>query len=241
MPVVGTPGLYTTPFDANDGVHTPNGLNIANPAVEQSFADAVDDLNNAGIPLDAALDPPGPDVWQYERRGSQKIPIHGGPGDPEGIFNAINVGWTGSGASPGYNNVPHGSSFVMAASFTDDACPNDTRTILTYSQSTDPSSPWFKDQTEMFSNKEWVDEALLRERDPCRPEPRGDDDRRVDPATRDPKAASPVNVRLVPAFEECTSADSTSRRTARGALVQPAGPELGLPDGRRAGRERQAR
>ena len=101
-----------TQFDANDPVHTPNGLNIANPAVEQSFADAVSDLRNAGIPLDAPLRD-----WQYERRGSERIPIHGGPGSV-GVFNAINVGWVGSGANAGYPNVPHGSSFVMAAQFT---------------------------------------------------------------------------------------------------------------------------
>ena len=75
VPVVGTPGLYTTQFDANDAVHTPNGLNTANPVVEQSFADAVSDLRNAGIPLDAPLR-----GYQFERRGSEAIPIHGGPG-----------------------------------------------------------------------------------------------------------------------------------------------------------------
>ena len=75
VPVAGTPGIYTNQFDANDAVHTPRGLNIANPAVEQSLADAVTDLRDAGIPLDAPLR-----GWQYERRGSERIPIHGGPG-----------------------------------------------------------------------------------------------------------------------------------------------------------------
>src|SRR4029450_10805872 len=147
---------------------------------------------------DAALDPPGPDIWQYERRGSQKIPIHGGPGDPEGVFNAINVGWDSSPPDVGYTNVPHGSSFVMVASFTDDPCPNDTRTILTYSQSTNPDSPWFKDQTEMFSNKQWVDEAF------CESEIAADPNlttSTISEATgyARPKAATPVNIRLVPA------------------------------------------
>ena len=35
-------------------------------------------------------------------------------------------------------------------------CP-DWRTILTYSQSTNPSSPYFADQTRLFSRKAWVD------------------------------------------------------------------------------------
>ena len=59
VPVVGTPGLYTTQFDANDGVHTPNGLNIANPAVEQSFADAVQDLTRRRHPARRGARPPG--------------------------------------------------------------------------------------------------------------------------------------------------------------------------------------
>ena len=138
-------------------MHTPNGLNIANPAVEQSFADAVNDLRNAGIPLDAPLR----GDWQYERRGSEQIPIHGGPGDRRRVQRDQRRLGLGSGPNPGYPNVPHGSSFVMAAQFTDDAdCPVDTRTILTYSQSTNPNSPYFADQTAMFSNKQWVDEAF---------------------------------------------------------------------------------
>ena len=52
----------------------------------------------------------------------------------------------------------------MVAQFTgDEDCPVDTRTILTYSQSTNPNSPYFADQTRMFSNKEWVDEAYCED------------------------------------------------------------------------------
>ncbi len=201
VPVAGTPGLYTTQFDFADPVHTPYGLNIANPAVEQSFADAVSDLRDAGIPLDAPLGD-----YQYERRGAERIPIHGGPGGV-GVFNAINVGWTGSGADPGYNNVPHGSSFVMVAQFTGDAdCPVDTRSILTYSQSTNPNSPYFADQTRMFSHKQWVDEAY------CEDEIAADPNLEVTEIAEPggyprPKGATPLRVPLVPAYRECTSPD----------------------------------
>jgi hypothetical protein len=88
-------------------------------------------------------------------RGNEKIPIHGGPGDPEGQFNAINVSWSGDPDHPGFTNVPHGSSFVMVTSF-NGGCPDD-RSILTYSESENPNSPYFADQTEMFSKKQWVD------------------------------------------------------------------------------------
>ena len=46
-----------------------------------------------------------------------------------------------------------GTSFLMAVEFTDDG-PR-ARALLTYSQSGDPGSPHFTDQTRMFSRKEW--------------------------------------------------------------------------------------
>ena len=147
---IGDLSVFSTPFSSSDPVNTPSGLNIASPKVQQSLADAVSDLRGAGIPLDAPLRP-----YQYEKRGNERIPIHGGPGDPLGNFNAIGVSWSGDPAEPGYPNVPHGSSFVMVTSFTG-GCPDD-RSILTYSQSENPNSPYFADQTRMFSNKEWVD------------------------------------------------------------------------------------
>lgn len=140
---------FSTPFSASDPVGTPSGLNVLSPKVQLALADAVSDLRTAGIPLDAGLR-----GYQYETRGSERIPIHGGPGTL-GVFNAINVSWVGSGAETGYPNIPHGSSFVMVTSFTD-GCPDD-RSILTYSQSENPNSPYFADQTRMFSQKQWVD------------------------------------------------------------------------------------
>ena len=118
----GTPGLFTTQFDANDAVHTPCGLNIANPVVEQSFADAVTDLRNAGIPLDAPLRD-----WQYERRGSRADPDPRRARHASASSTRSTSAGSGSGANAGYPNVPHGSSFVMAAQFTGDAAARSTR------------------------------------------------------------------------------------------------------------------
>ncbi len=145
---------FRTPFDAADPVNTPRGLNTDSPDVRKALADAVTDLRTAKIPLDAPLGD-----FQYEQRGDERIPIHGGPGTV-GVFNAINVVWD---PKAGYPNVPHGSSYVQVVHFTDASCP-DTRTILTYSQSADPTSPWFADQTRMFSRKAWAKERFC-ERD----------------------------------------------------------------------------
>jgi acyl-homoserine-lactone acylase len=34
------------------------------------------------------------------------------------------------------------------------------RTLLSYSQSTDPTSPWYDDQTELYSQKYWITESF---------------------------------------------------------------------------------
>jgi acyl-homoserine-lactone acylase len=146
VPVIGTPGIFTTSFDYTNPVDTPSGLNTANPLVGQALADAVTDLEGSNIPLRAPLR-----KYQYVVRNGVRIPIHGGPGDPNGVFNAINVHFV---PGKGYPDVPHGSSFVMAASLKG-RCPTVSE-ILTYSQSENPSSPHYDDQTRLFSRKRWV-------------------------------------------------------------------------------------
>ncbi len=140
-------GPYRQGFDVNDPVNTPRGLNTDNPQVRQAFGDAVNDLRNSNIPLDARLRD-----YQFEMRGEKRIPIHGGPGT-DGVFQAINVSWA---AGRGYPNVPHGTSFVQVVHFPPKTrCP-EHRTMLTYSQSTNENSPHFGDQTRLFSKKRWV-------------------------------------------------------------------------------------
>jgi acyl-homoserine-lactone acylase len=146
LPVGGPPvSPFRNPFDVNDPVNTPNGLATNQSSVRTALADAVQDLREAQIPLDARL-------RDYQVAGNDpSIPIHGGPGDPIGVFNAISARWNGRGFRP----VDYGSSFVTVTSFRK-GCPDD-RTILTYSLSTNPKSPHHTDQTRMFSEKEWVD------------------------------------------------------------------------------------
>jgi acyl-homoserine-lactone acylase len=146
--VFADPTVFTMPFNPEDPVNTPSGLNVANPKVQQALADAVLELRNAGIPLDAPLR-----GWQYEKRGEERIPIHGGP-HGTGVFNVITAPFVSSGSEKGFPNVIHGSSYVGVTSFTD-GCPDD-RSILTYSQSENPNSPYFADQTRMYSEKQWV-------------------------------------------------------------------------------------
>ncbi len=142
-------GGFAEPYSSADPVNTPRGLRTEDPAVRRALADAVKELRDLRLPLGGPLG----DV-QSEQRGGERIPIHGGPGTA-GVFNAINVQASDLKADRGYQTVPHGSSFVQAVQFADGACPVRPRTILTYSQSANERSPFFADQTRMYSRKEW--------------------------------------------------------------------------------------
>jgi len=116
--------------------------------VQQALGDAINDLNGAHIP-------PTPRRGRCSSPSATggRCPSIGGPGDPDGDFNAINLDWT----SHGYDANEHGSSYVQVVTWHDSPCP-DAATILTYSLSTNPDSPFAGDQTDMFSRKQWVTE-----------------------------------------------------------------------------------
>jgi acyl-homoserine-lactone acylase len=138
------PSPWAHAFDPSDPVHTPNTLDTTNPMVRVALGDAIHDLQSAHVPLDAA---PG-DV----QKGPDGVPVHGGPGDPNGDFNAIYSTFT---AGSGFAPVQEGSSYVQAVTWHDGPCP-DAATILTYSQSANPRSPFHSDQTRLFSRKQWL-------------------------------------------------------------------------------------
>jgi acyl-homoserine-lactone acylase len=144
----GVAAYWQHPFDARDPVHTPYGLNVADPQVALALGDAISDLRKANLALDVA-----PDKVQGVHRHGKFIPIQGGEGDPNGEFNAIYAPWI---SGKGEGEITEGSSFVQVVTWkTGDACPV-ARTILTYSESSDPTNPHYDDQTKMFSKKRWV-------------------------------------------------------------------------------------
>lgn len=155
VPYVGPFTPFSTPFNVFDPVNTPRGLDTNNAQVIEALGLAMTDLQKAGIPFNARLGD-----WQYEKRGAVRVPIHGGPGGL-GVFNAIAASWKGTAPDSGYSNVPHGSSFVMGAHLDGTACPP-VRTILTYSLSTNPNSPYFGDQSTQYSAKQWNAEPCGR-------------------------------------------------------------------------------
>jgi acyl-homoserine-lactone acylase len=141
------PSVYAVAFDPADPVHTPRGLK-RDPAtaakVTAALGKAVALLQARGVALDARWG----DV-QFAIRGDAHIPIHGGPGF-DGVLDAQQSDW-----KPGLGYVPfHGSSYMQVVTF--DAAGPVADGVLSYSQSTDPASPWYADQTELYSQKRWI-------------------------------------------------------------------------------------
>ncbi|MFF5219444.1 acylase [Micromonospora sp. NPDC000442] len=133
---------FADPFDPDAPLTTPNRLAVDDPKVRTALADAVNLLG--GIPLDARLG----DI-QTEPRGAERIPIHGGWPDA-GVFNMI-INQVQPGV--GYPKVRHGTSYLMAVELGRD-WPSG-RQLLTYSQSANPNSQWYADQTRLYSAKGW--------------------------------------------------------------------------------------
>ncbi|HMH90877.1 MAG TPA: penicillin acylase family protein [Streptosporangiaceae bacterium] len=126
---------------------TPSGLNTASAAVQQAFGKALADLAAAHVPYDVARG-----TLEYVVRDGRKIPLPGGPGDPDGDFNAVYQDIAGHpGADPSM-----GSSYMQIVTWTGGSrCPQ-ASTLVTYSESANPASPHAADQTELFSQRRWA-------------------------------------------------------------------------------------
>lgn len=147
--------LWKTPFDPADPVNTPNTLDPANPLLAQALADATRELEAAGIALDATLAD-----HQYVYRNGERLPIGGGT-DALAVMNLIT-------SEPG-KDPSNGSGYMHVVEFDGDACP-DAVTLLTYSQSSEASSPHYADQTRLFSEKRWVTERFCEDAIQASPE-----------------------------------------------------------------------
>lgn len=139
--------LWLVPFSAADPVHTPRTLNQAAPGVGRALADTVVELKAAGIALDAPLG-----EHQFVVRGGERIPVGGGT-EALGVWDKVEAVWNPAGG--GYTEVFHGSSHIQAVGWDGSRCPV-ARTLLSYSQSSNPNSPYYADQTRMFSGERWV-------------------------------------------------------------------------------------
>ncbi len=144
------PDLYTVPFDNADPVNTPRGIDVANAQVKEALRTALAQaqvrLQTNGLALDATLG-----EVQFENRNGVHIPIPGGEGWT-GMWSVIT---TQMQPQQGYTPILHGNSYMQVISWEEDGRV-DPQAILSYSQSEDPASPHFADQTELYSQGEWL-------------------------------------------------------------------------------------
>lgn len=139
--------FWTVEFDPADPLNTPRGIDVARSGNRQlvvaALSDAVLALEQAGVALDA----PWREV-QFVTKNGVRIPVHGG--DPEaGVYGAISASLGDDGYTP-----RTGNTYLQAVTWNDE-CPI-ADTVLTPSQSGDPESPHYADQTELYSRKGWV-------------------------------------------------------------------------------------
>src|SRR5215831_9302429 len=104
-----SPSPFSHRFELAHPVTTPFGLNTANTTVHNALGDAIAALRKAGVPIDTTLGA----VQFVSYRGSQ-ITIPGGPGDPDGIYNAIYEN-TEPGDSPTAPDT--GSSYIQVVTW----------------------------------------------------------------------------------------------------------------------------
>jgi acyl-homoserine-lactone acylase len=146
LPFSGT--FWKVPFYVKHPLTTPYGLDTSNPEVLSNLATAVLDLQAQGIPLTASYG-----QVQHSTKGSDVIPVHG---CDTGCFNAIYPGVGNNNPFfPGdYGEVGDGSSLVMTTELTPRGPVS--AGIVTYSQATNPASPYYATMTRLYSRKMWV-------------------------------------------------------------------------------------
>ncbi len=146
--------FWSDPFNPADPLNTPNQLNVTSGANLQALASAVKELRDNGISLDSGMR-----GVQVSTKGKTRISIHG-CGQCFQNINSSNGTGTGNSVNAPYGEVTQGSSLVMTTQLTKDGPRSEG--ILTYSQATDPTSPYFANMTKLFSLKQWVPLAFTK-------------------------------------------------------------------------------
>nr|WP_263262532.1 penicillin acylase family protein [Pseudomonas sp. RIT-PI-S] len=132
--------LWRYPFDPADPLHTPRGIDLANPASAQLLRQWL------AQSLGERIDAPWGQI-QVSGQGADAIPVPGADGHL-GVYNAIQSVPEGS-----RRQVISGSSYLQLVRFT--AQGPEASGLLAFSQASEPASPQHQDQTRLFSAGHW--------------------------------------------------------------------------------------
>ena len=144
--------LYDVPFNRGQPISTPRNLRVEYLGIQQAILDAIE----AEVAVFDAngLDPAAPlGDLQYVVRNGKQIPIPGGP-PYTGSFNMAKSKLNGP---EGWSEMDYGNSYIQVVTWDRRAENVIAEGILTYSQSTDPSSPNYDNQTQLYSSGGWVE------------------------------------------------------------------------------------
>lgn len=160
----GYANLWAVPFDPDDAATSPRGLADA-PAdgddpIGSALAQAITRITGAGLAIDVRLGDA-----QYAPKDGLRVGIPGGSGR-EGLI-AITAGSDGDGTllprpeeaslplvhgrtglRQGGYPVGYGNSYILAVQLTDEG--PQAQAVMAYSQSADPASPHYDDQTLLY-------------------------------------------------------------------------------------------
>lgn len=143
----GTNGFWADSFNPAEPLTTPSELNTTNPQILDALADAVENLQQNDIPLDASFE-----QVQHVTRNGTTIPIPG----CSTCYDAITA-YDGTQAiynGFSYGQVDYGNSLVMFTELTPQGPVS--QGILTYSEATNPESPWYDNMTQLYSEEQLV-------------------------------------------------------------------------------------
>lgn len=135
------PDVWRVAFDPRSAQTTPRGLAIERPEVAKALHEAM----LASVVQVTELGLKAGTRWG-DIQVSGNTPMHGGPQEL-GIYNAMQS----VPRADGKREVVSGSSYLQIVTF-DDNGPK-AEGVLAFSLSSDPASPYFKDQTQAFSEK----------------------------------------------------------------------------------------
>jgi acyl-homoserine-lactone acylase len=143
-----TDSWWRVAFDPAHPLSTPRGLNTSDPDVQHALADAVQFFQANHIPVGVPL---------ASTQHYAGVPLPGCT-EGEGCFDRLEG--TVSPGSGVDTTIDNGSTFIMATELTPRGPV--TRTILTYSESANPASPHYRDQTVLFARGQWVTERFTQ-------------------------------------------------------------------------------
>ncbi|NRA55842.1 MAG: acylase [Gammaproteobacteria bacterium] len=141
---------WRIPFDVQAPLNTPRGIDLNKPSNINGIKQALIEGGERIRKLKLADNARWGDI-QLAIRGKDKISLPGGYGDL-GIYNVLETAQQDD-TKPAPLHVEKGSSYIQLVTFTNEG--PQAKGLLAFSQSSEVSSPFYNDQTKLFSQQHW--------------------------------------------------------------------------------------